>query len=176
MMVKMYIIRLNKSSIAYKPVVRPLFSESITVKTERPRRTMDFLSKPKISGKSIIVEMIATVGMLSPILANAEPSARLMLVWNWLRLAARMAAMPSGNRITIAIATPTNAVGKPAATTALSITGERFLASKITTPKQTSNRTKLMKASVRVTAFSSPVVSVRKYLRCRTVCVNKNET
>ena len=40
--------------------------------------------------------------------ANTEPNARLMLVCYWLRLAARMAAIPSGSKMTAAIATRTN--------------------------------------------------------------------
>jgi hypothetical protein len=162
----MYIIKLTRSTIAYKPFVCPLFSESITVKIERTSRTIDFMLKPRIRGKSIIVQTTTTVGILSPILANAEPRARLMLVWYWPRLAARIAAMPSGNKITAAIATPTNAVGKPAATIPLSITGERFLARKITTPKHKSKKPRLVSASLPVTSFSSPDTSARKYLRC----------
>jgi hypothetical protein len=66
MMVKMYIISVTKSTIAYNPFVRPLFSESITVKTERASRTIDFLSRPRASGKSISVQTIATVNLLIP--------------------------------------------------------------------------------------------------------------
>ena len=108
MMVKMYIIKLTRSTIAYKPLVRPLFNESITVNTERKSKTMDFLPNPKTRGKSINVQTTTTVGILRPIFANAEPNARLMLVWYWLRLAARMAAIPSGSKMTAAIATRTN--------------------------------------------------------------------
>ena len=79
-MIKIYIIRLTRSTIAYKLLVCPLFRESITVKIDRASRIMDFIVKPRINGKSMMVQTITTVGILSPILANAEPSARLMLV------------------------------------------------------------------------------------------------
>jgi len=46
------------------------------------------LLMPRLSGRLKIMAMIATVGMVSPILANADPSAKLKLLCNLLTLAA----------------------------------------------------------------------------------------
>ncbi len=60
-------------------------------------------------------------------LAIAEPSARLMLVWMRSRRAARTAAMLSGSSTSSAMTTPTNEFGKPTAATPASIDGRHEL-------------------------------------------------
>ena len=54
-------------------------------------------------------------GMVSPMLAMAEPKARLRLTWTWLRRAERTAEIVSGSSTSRAITTPTKECGKPAA-------------------------------------------------------------
>ena len=65
-------------------------------------------------------ETTATVGMVYPMLAMAEPSARLMLFCSRLRRADFVAASPSGMSTITATTTPTKAFGSPAAAIAAS--------------------------------------------------------
>ena len=52
-------------------------------------------------------------GMVSPMLAIAEPKARLRLTWTWLRRAERTAEIVSGRSTSSAMTTPTKDCGKP---------------------------------------------------------------
>ena len=52
--------------------------------------------------------------MVSPIVANAEPSAMFTVRWSWLSLAACNAASASGDNTRIATRNPPSATGKPA--------------------------------------------------------------
>ena len=52
-------------------------------------------------------------GMVRPMDAIAEPSARLRLTWTRSRAAARTAAIDSGSSTSRAMTTPTTAWGKP---------------------------------------------------------------
>src|SRR3546814_1000359 len=63
---------------------------------------------------STTIDRMATAGMVRPIVASAEPSARLRLVCKRSAFAARTAATPSGARINAAISTPSTAGGAPA--------------------------------------------------------------
>ena len=75
---------------------------------------------------------IATLGIVKPILASADPSDRFKLVWSLLFLAAMIAAIPSGNKIIAAITTPTKDTGKLRLITILSIVGESVFANNTT--------------------------------------------
>ena len=75
------------------------------------------------------IDATAIAGMVRPMLAIAEPSARLRLVWTRSRRAARTAASVSGSSTSSAITTPTNDCGKPGRATPDSIAGETALAS-----------------------------------------------
>ena len=61
----------------------------------------------------MITETIAAAGIVSPMLASAEPKARFMLVCNLLARDARNAASPSGNNTRAAITIPITLVGAP---------------------------------------------------------------
>ena len=65
--------------------------------------------------------------MVSPIEAKAEPKERLRLVCKSSFLAALMEAIPSGNKITAAMITPTKDCGNPAFLMIVSIGVESFL-------------------------------------------------
>ena len=126
---------------------------------------------------------MAIDGMVSPMLAIAEPYARLRLVWIRLRAAALLAARVSGSSTSSAIATPTTACGKPAASTPASIAGDSTLARPTTPTSAVTSSPRLRRAawSLGGAACSSlplsapPSVSTgRKKSRCRTVCVSTN--
>lgn len=88
---------------------------------------------------------MATAGMVSPMLASAEPNARFMLVCNRSFRAACMAAMHSGNNTIMAMMIPTNELGAPMEATPASSEGDSFLASNTTAPKQAISKNRLVK-------------------------------
>jgi len=92
--------------------------------------------------------------MVRPMLAIAEPSARLRLVCIRLRSTARTAAIDSGSRTRSAITTPTNVRGKPAAATPASIARDSTLASPTTATRATTSNARLVMA-VRVDGGSA---------------------
>ncbi|MCY1230415.1 hypothetical protein D9M72_428260 [compost metagenome] len=108
----------------------------------------------------------ATVGMVSPMLASAAPSARFRLVWMRSARAARSAASPSGNSTMAAITIPTTAAGAPAFSTAASTDGDSSLASPTTSTRQASSSTPLASATCAggggACTFSSELPSARK--------------
>lgn len=57
-------------------LVFPVARETVMIKRERPSNTVDLISIPKVILISLMTEIIAMAGMLSPILARAEPNAR----------------------------------------------------------------------------------------------------
>ena len=61
-------------------LVLPLFNDSMTVNKERACNTIDFLSIPSTNGISSQIHKTATVGILNPILAMANPKERLILL------------------------------------------------------------------------------------------------
>src|SRR5688572_3346606 len=69
--------------------------------------------QPRSSGTDSHIDTAATDGMVRPMLATAEPNARLRLIWIRSRRAARAAARVSGSRINSAMTTPTNETGSP---------------------------------------------------------------
>ena len=79
-------------------------------------------------------------------LASAEPSARLRLVWRRFRSAARTAATVSGSSTSNAITTPTTATGAPADSTADSSFGDTVFASPTTEIRQTNSSPRLSSA------------------------------
>lgn len=63
-------------------LVRPVVKEMVIINKESPSRSIDFKSIPRVILKSPMTEAMATAGILSPILASADPKARLRLVCN----------------------------------------------------------------------------------------------
>ena len=119
-------------------------------------------------------------GMVSPILAIADPRARFRLVWIRSRRAARAAASVSGINTSKAMTTPTKEGGNPTASTAASIDGDSTFARPTTTTRATRSTTTLI-SEVRLlggsacssASITSPVdVIGRKKSRCRTVWVS----
>ena len=78
---------------------------------------------PKLSGRLKKIAIAATVGMVSPMLARADPSAKFKLLCNRLALAALTAAYASGKSTNIAMAIPTTVFGAPTAFIPASIAG-----------------------------------------------------
>ncbi len=76
---------------------------------------MSVCETPSAIWRLSAIETTATVGIVRPILAMAEPSARLMLFYSRLRRADFIAASPSGMSTVSAMTTPTKAFGSPAA-------------------------------------------------------------
>src|SRR5450830_652855 len=118
-------------------VVLPVPRDSVVMMSESNNNTVDFASIPKLNCQPVINEIIATAGIVSPILANAEPSARLILVCRRLDRAAIIAVM-----------IPTNSLGAPTAATADSRLGASDLASKTTATRQTINNPALHQATL----------------------------
>ena len=71
--------------------------------------------RPSSSGPSSQIVATASAGMVRPMLAMAEPSARLRLICTRLRRAALTAASVSGARTRMAMTTPTKDGGRPTA-------------------------------------------------------------
>src|SRR4051812_5286508 len=97
------------------------------VTTVSANRTISLPSSPRTSGPLSQMEATAIAGMVRPMLASADPSARFTLVWRRFRSAARTAATVSGSSTSSAITTPTTASGAPADSTADSRFGETGL-------------------------------------------------
>ncbi|OQC07353.1 MAG: hypothetical protein BWX79_01901 [Alphaproteobacteria bacterium ADurb.Bin100] len=101
---------------------------------------MDFGSMPSVSVQPVASATMATAGIVSPMLASAEPMARFRLVCRRLARAARRAASASGSSTTAAMMMPTSALGAPAAATAASMLGDRALPRSTTAARQASSR------------------------------------
>ncbi len=86
----------------------------------------------------------ATHGIVNPILANAEPNARLRLVCSLFFFEAMIAAIPSGRRIIVAIITPTSTLGRLWLTMIFSIDGDNVLAGRTTTAMLMNRNTMLV--------------------------------
>lgn len=117
--------------------VFPVASEIVMINSDNPRRTVDLMSIPNVIRIPLITDMIAMAGMLSPMLASAEPNARFSEVCIRSFLAALTAARASGKSTIPAMITPTADLGAPTATTRYSTSFERSLAIKTTTPRLT---------------------------------------
>jgi hypothetical protein len=124
--------------------VLPVASDTVIIKRESPRSTVDFMSIPKVMRNPVKTDINAMVGILSPILASADPKARLSEVWISLFSAALKAANPSGSSTTPAIIIPTKDLGAPTETTRYSISLDRNFAAKTTIPKHRISITQLI--------------------------------
>ncbi len=111
-----------------------------------PASTIWVASSPSSSGPSSQIEAMAMAGMVSPMLAMAEPKARLRLVWIRSRRAARAAASVSGSNTSSAITTPTNDGGNPTAATPALIAGVSTLARPTTATSASRSRPRLASA------------------------------
>lgn len=121
---------------------------------------------PSVSGAPVQMNTAATVGIVRPMLASAEPSARFMLVCSRFARAAPTAASPSGSSTSAAIAMPTAASGAPSRSTVRSTAGDSSFASSTTATRLT-NRNAMLVSAVRPlggTAWtdSSALPSIRK--------------
>jgi hypothetical protein len=82
----------TRCSVPCSTVARPVTSVSDVIVIVRASRTSSLAPTPSTSGPSSQIEATPIVGMVRPILASAEPSARFRLVCIRLRVAARTAA------------------------------------------------------------------------------------
>lgn len=69
-------------------VVRPVPKENEATSNDSKSNTVDFASIPRVRFHPLMSETSATAGIVKPILASAEPNARLRLVCKRLALAA----------------------------------------------------------------------------------------
>lgn len=130
------------------------------------------------------IDASAIVGMVSPMLAIAEPYARFRLIWMRPFRADRAAASVSGSSTSAAMITPTNDCGRPATMTACSTAGDSSSARPTTATRAQSSSTRLLSAcrllggsawlSSSNTRFWPRCAIGRKKSRCRTVWVNTN--
>ena len=97
---------------------------------------------PNTKVKSVKIEITATVGMVKPMLANADPSAKFRLVCKLSSRAALTAEKPSGINTTAAIIIPTTACGAPHSRTMLSMVGDNDLPSNTTAASAITKNTK----------------------------------
>ena len=160
-------------------VARPGTTVRIATTTVTASKTIWVASSPSSSGPSSQIEATAMAGMVSPMLAMAEPKARLRLVWIRSRRAARLAASVSGSNTSSAITTPTNDGGNPTAETPALIAGVSTLARPTTATSASRSRPRLASAARLLggsacssASTTSPAEVIgRKKSRCRTVCV-----
>ena len=61
-------------------MVRPVLRERLDTNSDRRSSTLDLISNPRVSVQPVVSDTIATAGIVSPMLASAEPSARFRLV------------------------------------------------------------------------------------------------
>lgn len=61
-------------------LVRPVARESIMVNCARTNSTIAFISMPNVIFIPVMIDTAATAGIVSPMLASADPKARLRLV------------------------------------------------------------------------------------------------
>jgi hypothetical protein len=73
-------------------VVLPIARVSAPIKSDRYIKVILRLLIPRLNGKLKIIAMAATVGIVSPILASADPNARFKLLCNRFALDALTAA------------------------------------------------------------------------------------
>jgi hypothetical protein len=106
-----------------KRVVLPIASVNAPIKNDKYINVILRVLIPRLRFKSKKMAMAATVGMVKPILARADPRAKFKLLCNRLALAALTAAKPSGINTNSAMAIPTIVLGAPAAATPLSMAG-----------------------------------------------------
>lgn len=106
-----------------KRVALPIASVKAPIKNDKYINVILRLLIPRLRCRSKKIAIAATVGMVKPMLAKAEPSAKFKLLCKRLAFAALTAAKPSGNKTKRAMAIPTMVFGTPAAATPLSIAG-----------------------------------------------------
>ncbi len=127
--------------------VRPVAIVIVPMRKVSTSITRSLPPSPSWSLRPSTTDATATVGIVSPMLASAEPNARLKLVCSRSARAARTAAQVSGSSTSSAIAMPMTVLGAPIRATPASIAGDSSLASPITATSATSSRPKLAQAT-----------------------------
>ena len=100
-----------------KRVVLPIARVKAPIKNDKYINVILRLLIPRLRFRSKKIAIAATVGIVKPMLAKADPSAKFKLLCKRLALAALTAAKPSGNKTKRAMAIPTIVFGAPAAAT-----------------------------------------------------------
>ena len=168
-----------RCTMACSRVARPGMIVNGVATTVRTNNTRCVGPNPRMSGVSTNWVISASAGIVKPMLATADPSARLSEVCRRPRRAALTAARVSGSSTSKAMTTPTKAEGRPAAPTARSMAGDCTLASPTTATKESSRKPTLVNAVAALggSAWSSSVIGEpslatgRKKSRWRTVWV-----
>jgi len=128
----------------------PVPSDSAVMKSESISSTIERASSPSVRDHPVASDTMATAGMVRPMLASAEPSARFRLVCMRLRAAARRAANVSGSSTSKAITIPTTAAGADAACTAAPIAGESVFERPTTATSDRKSSARLVSAAALV--------------------------
>jgi len=81
-----------------RTMVLPVRSAMAVTNKDRINSTVDLASMPSTNSVCMYNESALTAGMVNPMLASADPSARFRLVCKRLARAARSAAKPSGSK------------------------------------------------------------------------------
>ena len=84
--------KIIKCTTPCNKVVLPIARVSAPIKNERYIKVILRLLMPRLNGRLKNMAIAATVGIVSPILASADPNARFKLLCNRLALAALTAA------------------------------------------------------------------------------------
>src|SRR4029079_17258732 len=103
--------KITKCTTPCSTVVRPVPNVITPTKSVKAKRSWSLLPSPSSRGCCSAIETTATAGIVRPILASADPSARFKLVCSRLDRDARTAARPSGRSTSAAIKIPTTAFG-----------------------------------------------------------------
>ena len=83
---------MTKCTTPCSTVVRPVPKDSVATSSDSISKIDALASSPSVSVQPVLMETMATAGMVRPMLASAEPRARLRLVCRRLARAARSAA------------------------------------------------------------------------------------
>ena len=95
------------------PVERPVAIVRMLTPSVNASITSSKGPSPRLNGSPKTIDTVATTGIVRPMLASADPSARLNEDCSRSASAARMAAKPSGISTSRAIATPIALFGAP---------------------------------------------------------------
>jgi hypothetical protein len=79
---KRYTAKTTSMITPCRSLVRPVRNHSNIIKRDNRNNTVDFIPMPSVSGSPLDNETKATAGIVSPMLASAEPSDKFKLDCN----------------------------------------------------------------------------------------------
>ena len=111
MMVKIYVKKITSNVTPCNTVVLPILRDSIIISRDKKKSILGTASIPSVIWLPVANATIDTMGMVSPILAKADPRERFRLFCSSLFFAALYAVRPSGSSTIHAMTTPANVWG-----------------------------------------------------------------